>query len=276
MASAVAGYRTRYDMENIIVVGYPKSGSTWLTRLTAELVGCPAAGFWNSDHGGIACEGSDRVSDFKCFKSHHQLHELGIKEDSDEHHIIYVIRDPRDIAISGAHYFGFEKCKNVKRIIRRMLGGIASYGRIVSLYKRTVYRLLYSDGYSTDRMIEAIIHGSEDLHYWFSVSWKSHYEPYLERGVLFVRYEDMILSPEKECKRILQYLSQKRDERYIRRAIERQSFKNRRDEFITNGETEKAALLRVGKSGQWKHRLSESQRSRFDTCLSKELQLFSY
>ena len=32
-------------MKKIIIVGYPKSGNTWLTRLTADLVGCPVEGF---------------------------------------------------------------------------------------------------------------------------------------------------------------------------------------------------------------------------------------
>ena len=65
-------------MKKIIVVGYPKSGCTWATRLVAELVGCPVAGFWQSDKKEIAIEGEDRVSDFRCYKSHHQLAELGV------------------------------------------------------------------------------------------------------------------------------------------------------------------------------------------------------
>ena len=44
-------------MKNIIVVGYPKSGCTWATRLVAELVGCPVGGFWQSDKKEIAVEG---------------------------------------------------------------------------------------------------------------------------------------------------------------------------------------------------------------------------
>ena len=77
-------------------MGYPKSGNTWVTRLIAELVGCPVAGLWHSSKIEIAREGQHRVSDFQCFKSHHQLHELHTDKDSDEHYIVYVIRDPRE------------------------------------------------------------------------------------------------------------------------------------------------------------------------------------
>ena len=48
-------------VKNIIVAGYPKSGCTWATRLLAELVGCPVAGFWNSDKDEIAIEGEERA-----------------------------------------------------------------------------------------------------------------------------------------------------------------------------------------------------------------------
>ena len=33
------------ENETVYVVGYPKSGCTWLTRLVAELLGCPVSGF---------------------------------------------------------------------------------------------------------------------------------------------------------------------------------------------------------------------------------------
>jgi hypothetical protein len=64
-------------MKNIVVVGYPKSGCTWATRLVAELVRCPVSGFWQSDKKEIAIEGEERVSDFRCYKSHHQLGRAG-------------------------------------------------------------------------------------------------------------------------------------------------------------------------------------------------------
>jgi hypothetical protein len=48
----------------VLVVGYPKSGNTWLTRLTAELLNAPVRGFWNEPHREeIAEEGTWRISD---------------------------------------------------------------------------------------------------------------------------------------------------------------------------------------------------------------------
>ena len=80
-------------MKEIIVIGYPKSGCTWATRLVAELVGCPVAGFWLSDKEEIATEGQERISDYRCFKSHHQLSELGISPNHSEKRLIYILRD---------------------------------------------------------------------------------------------------------------------------------------------------------------------------------------
>ena len=87
-------------MKKIIIAGYPKSGNTWLSRLTANLVGCPVEGFlYNPNNVEIAIEGTERVSDYRVYKSHHQLSEL-TKEDIQNSKIIYVVRDPRDVLCS--------------------------------------------------------------------------------------------------------------------------------------------------------------------------------
>ena len=261
-------------MKNIIVVGYPKSGSTWITRLTAELVGCPITGFWNqSNQNEIACEGQDRTSDFKCFKSHHQLHELGIDINSDEHYIIYVVRDPRDIAISGVRFFEFKKYKHITTLLNRIPKRIDLFRKIL---KKILNRILHSERYRIDKMINAIIYGSIDVHYWCRIPWKSHYEPYLDNGVLFIVYEDMLTSAERECSRILDYLNLNRDAAFINNAIKKQSFYEKRNEFIRKGEKVKARFMRVGKSGQWKQKLFKEQKDNFIKCLSKELKFFSY
>jgi hypothetical protein len=259
-------------MKNVIMVGYPKSGCTWLVRLVAELLECPVAGFWNSDIYEIGREGQDRISDFRCYKAHHQLHELEIEPNSKDHFIIYTVRDPRDVAISGANYFSFDKF--VSRELMPKL--FRKTPKVMGLYRRIVNRALLSERYKIDRMLDAILDGCEDVNHWCRIPWRIHYQPYWDHGVLFVRYEDLLTSPEKECSRILKYLGQSRDADFVKRAIEIQSFDSKKKRFMEKREQTQVAFLRVGQSGQWKQKFSEKQKAIFVERLSKELALFSY
>ena len=94
------------SVRRILVVGYPKSGNTWLTRLTAELLAAPVTGFW-SEPGAveIAVDGTWRNSSFEVYKGHQRLDD--VRADFDLKDIVYVVRDVRDVVVSGAHYFSF-------------------------------------------------------------------------------------------------------------------------------------------------------------------------
>ena len=186
-------------VKNIVVVGYPKSGCTWATRLVAELVGCPVAGFWQSDKKEIAVEGEHRVSDFRCYKSHHQLAELGLQPNDPDAWLIYVLRDPRDIAISAANYFQFDRFPGLAALFRSVRRG-------EKLYRHTLYPLLVSQNYRLDRMTGALLHGSAEVHNWCRVSWREHWRPYEQAGVPIIRYEDLLATPEEQSRRILGHL----------------------------------------------------------------------
>jgi len=255
-------------MKNIIIVGYPKSGCTWLTRLTAELATCPVVGFWHSSHKEIATEKLTRKSEFRCFKAHHQLNNLGLDGEGNSPFIVYVIRDPRDIAVSGARYFNFTNKK-----LRKILGKIPCSGK---LYRATIGKFIPSQQERLDRMIQDILYGKSIVGYWHGVSWKAHYEPYLDAGVLFVKYEDMLDFPDKECRRILEYIGVQRDEQFIKQAIYNQSFKKKKKDYFMKAQVKKAKFLKVGKSGQWIKKLSNEQKKIFVQALKKELELFSY
>ena len=55
----------------IYVIGYPKSGTTWLTRMLGDLFECPTgASIAAADDSEIATEGADRVSDYVVRKGH--------------------------------------------------------------------------------------------------------------------------------------------------------------------------------------------------------------
>jgi len=256
-------------MKNIVVVGYPKSGCTWATRLVAELVGCPVSGFWQSDKKEIAVEGEHRVSDFRCYKSHHQLRELGLRPDDPDVWLIYVLRDPRDIAISAANYFQFDRFPILTALFRSVRRG-------EKLYRHTLYPLLVSQNYRLDRMTEALLHGSAEVHNWCRVAWREHWRPYERAGVPIIRYEDLLATPEEQSRRILDHLRIERSAEAIAAAVENQSFERKKEALLRRGESGRAKFLRVGKSGQWREKLPAHLQARFTEELGSDLARWDY
>lgn len=203
-------------LKNVVVVGYPKSENTWITRLTTELLNCPVTGFWQeAQHQEIACEGQDRPSPIQCFKAHHTLDELKLDVTARENKVIYVVRDPRDVAVSEAHFFKFNKFPKIQRSLENLPLGRAIYNKIV-------YQAFHSEQYKLEKMIETILDGNKNLS-WCHRSWESHYKSYLDSPALFVRYEDMLAVPVEHSKKILKHLNQDRDLDFIKKAVARQS-----------------------------------------------------
>ena len=256
-------------MKKIIVAGYPKSGCTWATRLVAELIGCPVDGFWQSDKKEIAVEGENRISDFRCYKSHHQLAELGIQPNEPDAWIVYILRDPRDIAISAANYFQFDRFPGLAALFRRVRRG-------EKFYRHTLYPLLVRENYRLERMTEALLHGSAEVHNWVRVSWRDHWRPYEQAGVLIVRYEDLLLHPEEQSDRIVRRLGIGRTPAEIATAVQNQSFERKKQALLHSGETGRAKFMRVGKSGQWRENLPAPLQARFARELCAELTKWGY
>jgi hypothetical protein len=253
----------------IIVVGYPKSGCTWATRLVAELIRCPVAGFWGSNKQEIAVEGEDRPSDYRVYKSHHQLFELGFSPNDSNPRLIYVLRDPRDVALSGASYFHFDR-------FPRLIAFFRTLPRGEKLYRHTLHPLLVSREYRLEQMVEAVLHGSAAVHNWVRVSWREHWRPYQEAGVVMVRYEDLLDAPNEQCRRVLRYLELERSDSEIAAAIENQSFARKKQALLQQGETGRAKFMRAGQREQWRQHLPLPLQQRFVRELRPELEAWSY
>jgi hypothetical protein len=183
--------------------------------------------------------------------------------------LLYILRDPRDIAVSAANYFRFDRFPNVAALFR-------SVARGEKLYRHTLYPLLVRENYRLERMTEALLHGSAAVHNWVRVSWREHWQPYAAAGVPIVRYEHLLAQPEQECARILRHLGLERTPDEIAAAVENQSFARKKETLLQSGETGRAKFLRVGKSGQWRDKLPAHLQERFARELGRELAEWGY
>lgn len=118
------------ERKPVYVAGYPRSGTSWLTRLLADVLNSPAAASHPSEDDGRdpASEGWERPGQWIVRKGHYQLvdgpgklgsaarqgkadgpavpsaHRLAWRNLDGP--VVHIVRDPRDIAVSTAHYRG--------------------------------------------------------------------------------------------------------------------------------------------------------------------------
>jgi hypothetical protein len=131
----------------ILVAGYPKSGTTWLTLMLADALNCPSgASVPEQDHKEIATSGENRPGPYIVRKGHFKLvnndsgpavprpHKLAWKQITDEK-VVLIVRDPRDIVVSHAHYWG----RTIDQAIDRVLspGKLGSWSEYVEGWLNT-------------------------------------------------------------------------------------------------------------------------------------------
>lgn len=117
----------------IYVVGYPKSGNTWLSRLIGETLRCPVSGYDNALP--LAVEGLNRESRYVVRQLHLSpvfdqkgvLTANRIYVDSwnkEMGKIIFIMRDPRDIAVAAKFYWDLD---SVQKALHGMKNGVSPF-----------------------------------------------------------------------------------------------------------------------------------------------------
>ena len=233
-------YRHSYEKVNVIiyVAGYPKSGTTWITRLLGDVLDCRTGGCLpEQDSVEIATEGFDRSrTDVVVRKGHFtllddkssipvmKLHQMCWKAlDPAEHKVVFVIRDPRDIAVSGAFHWRI----TASNFLLNMISGEGGISRIGT--------------------------------------WHGYIRSWLDRANKFnaitVKYEDM-LKGAKELKALVKKLEFNVSAKDIYAAYERQQFENRVKDIERNGHNYplgkefNLSFMRSGVSGDWRNYLT--------------------
>ena len=164
--------------------------------------------------------------------------------------VVYIVRNPLDIAISNAHHAG------------------ASLDAAIAQMAATD---LESDG--TEEAVYEVL-GSWSQHVW---SWTRN--PH--RALHVMRYEDMLADPHQAFAAVARHLHLTCSRRQLARAIERSLFvrlqaQEREKGFRERSPSADQNFFREGRAGQWRERLTSAQIERIVRDHGEQMQRFGY
>ena len=277
----------------IWLASYPKSGNTWVRHFLASLiysnqgkVGLEKLGFimqypkrdqfeklitnfddfnqikknWINSQNLINSDNKLHI-----FKTHHILCSLGKDNFTDKKNTlgaIYIVRDPRNVISSILYHFNLSNTEEALNFIKREDKFIGNMKNKVN------YPLLTLIG-----------------------SWKTNYNSWksFDKNFLLVKYEDLILNPNTEFKRIANYITYttniKFSEEQIKKGIDESSFENLQKfedkngfiESIKDPENKKRKkFFNLGPRNNWKKSLDKKFVDEIEVSFKDEMKELGY
>jgi hypothetical protein len=163
---------------------------------------------------------------------------------------VYIIRDPRDVAVSAADHFG-----------RPMDETIEVMADPQGLCKR---------------MPGQIVHELQS-------SWSNHVESWTRwnhPGIYTVRYEDLLVDPLDQFGRVARHFGISTDKDRVKKAVEFSSFKQLQTFEAEQGFAERSIhsdrFFRAGRSGGWRDKLTPAQAQQIESDHGAQMKRFGY
>ena len=238
--------------EDVYIIGFPKSGNTWLSRLVSQIldskieVNSIEDRLNNSENGN-----RDDSSQFVI----HKIHYIDNIKRLDKGRKIYIVRDPRDVFISG-FYHNHRKYNNIspkagvvikhlfnyelKLLTRNWSGSIKDR---ISARFMDIARIIF-----LKKRLPLVGNWSEHFLFWSNF-----------KNISIIRYEDLLDNPEACLCQILEEQNLPYDIETVRKAIDSQSFDKKRESFQKQGDSLNANFMRKGKKEGWKDDLTPEQ-----------------
>lgn len=220
--------------DDIFLVSYPKSGNTWCRFLIANLVYPRQNPNWGNIDKLIP---GPEVATKRYFQGMKRPRIIRSHDPFDPRYkqVIYIVRDPRDVALSQYHHHQKRK--------------------------------LIDESYPFATFLPRFLAGETNEH----GSWKQNVASWLaarygDPRFLLLRYEDMIASPQHELGKVAEFLAVSATAQDLARAVEQSSPERMRQlekmnadkNALTKGTRQDLPFVRTAKFGNWKSGMQES------------------
>ena len=220
--------------DDIFLVSYPKSGNTWCRFLIANLVYPQHNPNWGNIDQLIP---GPEVASKRYFQNMKRPRIIRSHDPFDPRYkqVIYIVRDPRDVALSQYHHHQKRK--------------------------------LIDASYPFETFLQRFLAGDTNEH----GSWKQNVASWLaaryaDPRFLLLRYEDMIASPQRELGRVAEFLGIAATAQDLARSVEQSSPERMRrlekvnadKNALTKGTRQDLPFVRTAKFGNWKSDMQES------------------
>ena len=250
----------------IFVIGYPKSGNTWLTRLVGDALNSPTGSGYGKHELDLSTEGKGRPGPYFVLKSHHSQRDKP-EYITDKSKVIYIYRDFRDVLVSSFfHHYRIDE----KLVLQEEFTHSGSFSR--TIWRKIIFKIemlnltrgwgSISGGRSFASVCIGFIKGrwlrNRDFIGGKVGSWSDHiqYWTKFSSNVFLISYEQLLENPYFRLRSAFEYLNIDYDEQRLLPAIDRQSFKNKKKQFQKINDVVNSLFMRKGVAGDWKRFLS--------------------
>ena len=257
------------NKEPIFVIGFPKSGNTWLARLLAEVTRSNIAVNDPLDVINAADNSPERTGCYVVYKEH----VVNDVEEALRGKVVYIIRDVRDVLISGFYHCN-RWCNNelIKRNIICRWYFIHEVGKLNKMWQgnawaETLYKVRCSIKFLIGYKYNKVRIGS----------WSDHVSFWAGKpGVIIVRYEDLLRDTKGEMRKLLDAFEMDVSDEILSQAISNQSFENKKALFQQSGDSRNAKFLRSGEAGGWRELLSPSMVKKIEMQHGRVMNEYGY